>query len=205
MGELDKVLLGNGFSNRQESPLQTSIPGFRLCALKGSSHNTEVLVRLLWEFLVKYPQTSESQLLKGSMHAALHLEETIKIFFHFLDQPDCDNTKLLWKHFHCHFLLEKTACFVCFHKPSLFILDISTCLGFFFLTGNHPITTFLNSPHSQCSQYSGEDKKVSNCFITSPCNTAPLRDSRRIFLEFSLLYQHKMGNRNYVYFHQKRK
>lgn len=46
------------------SHYQASIPTFRLCAPKGSSLNTEIVVSLFWEFPVKPPKTLEDQLVK---------------------------------------------------------------------------------------------------------------------------------------------
>lgn len=44
----------------------------------------------------------------------------IKNFSYFLNQLDCENTKVAWKHFHHHFLLENAARFVSI-SHSLFI------------------------------------------------------------------------------------
>lgn len=66
----------------------------------------------------------------------------IKNFSYFLNQLDCENTKVAWKHFHHHFLLENAARFVCFHKPFPVYIYVSTCTVLYF-TGNHSISLLI--------------------------------------------------------------
>lgn len=113
-----------------------------------------------------------------------------KIFFCFLSQLDCKNTKVAWKHLHDDVLFKNAACSVHFHKPlpdyiylcsylcqyiNWYIFNRQT----FYLPAVLPPHSYI-FPTDEAVNILQEINIQTACNIPL-CNTAPLRQSKIIF------------------------